>query len=35
MNMIVHRGYRDPSNSIIKIFDDRIEFFNPGELRTI
>jgi len=26
MNMIVHRDYRDEADSIIKIFDDRIEF---------
>ena len=32
LNMIVHRDYRDSSDSIIKIFDDRIEFFNPGDL---
>ncbi|MCX6253587.1 MAG: putative DNA binding domain-containing protein [Bacteroidia bacterium] len=32
INMIVHRDYRDSSASIIKIFDDRIEFFNPGIL---
>ena len=32
INMIVHRDYRDSSASIIKIFDNRIEFFNPGEL---
>jgi ATP-dependent DNA helicase RecG len=32
INMIVHRDYRDSGNSIIKIFDDRIEFFNPGKL---
>lgn len=31
-NMILHRDYRDSSTSIIKIFDDRIEFFNPGAL---
>jgi ATP-dependent DNA helicase RecG len=30
--MIVHRDYRDSSANIIKIFDDRIEFFNPGSL---
>jgi len=30
--LIVHRDYRDSSDSIIKIFDDRIEFFNPGDL---
>ncbi len=32
LNMIVHRDYHDSSDSIIKIFDDRIEFFNPGNL---
>ena len=32
LNMIVHRDYRDSSHSIIKIFDDKIEFFNPGRL---
>jgi len=32
INMIVHRDYRDSGHSIIKIFDDRIEFFNPGKL---
>jgi ATP-dependent DNA helicase RecG len=32
INMIVHRDYRSPSNSIIKIFNDRIEFYNPGKL---
>lgn len=32
INMIVHRDYRDSSGSIIKIFDDRIEFYNPGKL---
>lgn len=32
LNMIVHRDYRDSSDSVIKIFDDKIEFFNPGEL---
>ena len=32
MNMIVHRDYRDEADSIIKIFDDSIEFFNPGRL---
>jgi ATP-dependent DNA helicase RecG len=30
--MIVHRDYRDSSASIIKIFDNRIEFYNPGKL---
>ena len=32
INMIVHRDYQDSGNSIIKIFDDKIEFFNPGRL---
>ena len=32
INMIVHRDYTDSGNSIIKIFDDRMEFFNPGKL---
>ena len=31
-NMIVHRDYRDSGDSIIKIFDDHITFFNPGKL---
>lgn len=32
LNMIVHRDYRDSSNSIVKIFDNKIEFYNPGKL---
>ncbi len=32
INMVVHRDYRDSSASIIKILDDRIEFYNPGNL---
>jgi len=32
INMIVHRDYRSSSDSIIKIFNNRIEFFNPGGL---
>lgn len=32
INMIVHRDYRSSNDSTIKIFDDRIEFFNPGNL---
>jgi len=32
LNMIVHRDYHDSSDSVIKIFDDRIEFYNPGGL---
>ncbi len=32
INMIVHRDYANPSESAIKIFDDHIEFYNPGNL---
>ena len=32
VNMIVHRDYRASADSTIKIFKDRIEFFNPGTL---
>lgn len=32
VNMIVHRDYSESSGSVIKMFDDRIEFFNPGRL---
>ena len=32
VNMIVHRDYRSASDSIIKIFDNKIEFYNPGRL---
>jgi ATP-dependent DNA helicase RecG len=32
VNMIVHRDYTSSSDSMIRIFDDRIEFFNPGRL---
>ena len=32
VNAIVHRNYRDASDSVFKIFDDRIEFYNPGKL---
>ena len=32
VNAVVHRDYRDASDSIIKIFDDRIECYNPGKL---
>lgn len=32
INMVVHRDYMHAGDSIVKIFDDRIEFFNPGKL---
>ncbi|MDR2382637.1 MAG: putative DNA binding domain-containing protein, partial [Prevotellaceae bacterium] len=32
LNMVVHRDYTHHGNSSIKIFPDRIEFFNPGRL---
>ena len=32
INMIVHRDYRASGHSTIKIFNDRIEFFNYGPL---
>ena len=32
VNMIVHRDYQSANDSTIKIYDDRIEFFNPGRL---
>lgn len=32
INMVVHRDYQDSFSSIIKIYDNRIEFFNPGKL---
>ena len=32
INMIIHRDYRSSSDSILKIFDNRIEFYNPGRL---
>jgi ATP-dependent DNA helicase RecG len=32
MNAIVHKDYRNPTDTMIKIFDDRIVFTNPGSL---
>jgi ATP-dependent DNA helicase RecG len=32
VNMIVHRDYQSAGDAIIKIFDNRIEFYNPGGL---
>lgn len=32
VNMIVHRDYQAQGDSTIKLFQDRIEFFNPGTL---
>jgi predicted HTH transcriptional regulator len=34
VNMIVHSDYTRSSDSMIRIFDDRIESFNPGRLMT-
>ena len=30
--MVIHRDYRASSDSIVKIYDKSIEFFNPGKL---
>ncbi len=30
--MVVHRDYRLTSDSIVKVFDNKIEFYNPGRL---
>ena len=32
LNMIIHRDYTSSSDSQIKVFSDRILFFNPGSL---
>lgn len=32
INMIVHRDYRSSADSIVKIFENSIEFYNPGHL---
>ncbi len=30
--MIVHRDYRASADSTVKIFNERMEFYNPGSL---
>lgn len=32
INMIVHCDYRSSSDSIVKVYDTKIEFYNPGRL---
>ncbi len=32
INMVVHRNYMNPDASLIKIYNERIEFWNPGTL---
>ncbi|MCK5914023.1 MAG: putative DNA binding domain-containing protein, partial [Desulfuromusa sp.] len=32
LNAIIHKDYRDPTDVIIKMFDEHVEFVNPGEL---
>jgi ATP-dependent DNA helicase RecG len=32
LNTVIHKDYRDPTDIIIKMFDEYIEFTNPGEL---
>lgn len=32
LNAVIHRDYSNPTDIIIKIFDDYIEFVSPGEL---
>jgi ATP-dependent DNA helicase RecG len=32
LNMIIHRDYTSAYNSIIKIFPERMQFYNPGKL---
>jgi ATP-dependent DNA helicase RecG len=33
INAIIHRDYRSAADTVIKIFDDKIEIFNPGKLQ--
>lgn len=32
LNAVIHKDYRNPTDVIIKIFDDHIRFVNPGSL---
>jgi ATP-dependent DNA helicase RecG len=32
LNSIVHKDYRNPTDVIIKIFDHKIEYSNPGSI---
>jgi len=32
LNMIIHRDYTSPADSVVKIFTDHVIFFNPGKL---
>ena len=32
INAIIHRDYRSTQDSVVKVFDDKIEIFNPGGL---
>jgi ATP-dependent DNA helicase RecG len=32
LNMIIHRDYSSSSDSVVKIYNNKIEFYNPGKL---
>lgn len=32
VNAVIHRDYTSPQDSVVKIYDDKIEIFNPGKL---
>ena len=32
MNMIIHRNYQSSADSIVKVYPNKVEFFNPGLL---
>lgn len=32
LNSVIHKDYRNPTDIIIKVFDDKIAFINPGNL---